>query len=159
MIMKIVLLLSILILLGSCGKYERSFISFKSPEKRLINHTWRCVEAIQKNGEAVEIFDHITFEIDGSDSTFTRITNHEPWTYDFNNPSADNDTIVGNWTWGYALEANFNKQFITYSPANLATGPQVDGPRRHLRVTVLSKNELVLQDQTFDNTTYHYAPL
>ena len=116
-------------------------------------------EAIQENGEAIEIFDHITFEIGGSDSTFTRITNHKPWTYDFNNPSTDNDTIVGNWTWGYALEGNFNKQFITYSPGNLAIGPEVDGPRRHLRITVLSNDELVLQDQTYDNTTYHYAPL
>ena len=157
--MKIVLALSVLVLLGSCGKYERPFITFKSPEKRLMNHTWRCVEAIQENGESIEIFDHIKFVIDGSDSTFRRITNHKPWTYDFNNPSTDNDTIVGNWTWGYALEGNFNKQFITYTPANLAIGAEVDGPLRHLRITVLSNNELILQDQTFDNTTYHYAPL
>lgn len=120
-----------------------------------MNQSWHCVEAIQENGEAVEIFDFIKFEIDGSECIFTRITNRELWTYEFNNSSTDNDTIVGNWTWGYTLEVNFNKQFITYSPANLATGPQVDGPRGNQRITVLSKNELILQDQTFDNTTYH----
>ena len=149
--MKIVLALTVLILLGSCGKYERPFITFKSPEERLMGTSWRCVEAVRENGESTEIFDHITFEINNGDSTFVKISDHGPWTYDFNNPNNENDTIIGNWTWGYALNGNFNKQFITYKPENL--------PLKHLRINVLSKNELVLQDQSFDNTTYHYAPL
>jgi hypothetical protein len=149
--MKRVLVLSVLILLGSCGKYERPFITFKSPEKRLMGTSWRCVEAVKENGESIDVFDHITFEINNGDSTFVKISSYGPWTYDFNNSNNENDTIVGNWTWGYALEGNFNKQFITYQPQNL--------PLKHLRIKVLSKNKLVLQDQSFDNTIYHYAPL
>ena len=65
-IMKIVLSLSVLILLLSCGKYERPFITFKSPEKRLMGTTWRCVKAIDAEGLEFEVFDHISFAIDGS---------------------------------------------------------------------------------------------
>ena len=148
--MKIVLALSVIILLGSCGKYERPFITFKSPEERLTGTTWRCVEAVSESGESTEIFDHIKFDINNGDSTFYRISNHTAWTYD---NSIENDTIVGSWTWGYALEGNFNKQKIKYNPQNFEWG------LRQFRITVLSKNELVLQDQSLDNTTYHYAPL
>ena len=149
--MKIVLALSVIILLGSCGKYERPFITFKSPEKRLTQQTWRCIKAVDSSGNEFEVFDHMTFEINNGDSTFMKISNHGPWTYDFNNPNNENDTIVGNWTWAYALEGNFNKQMILYRPQNV--------PGKNLRITVLSNKELVLQDQTLDNTTYHYAPL
>ncbi len=147
-IMKIVLSLSVLILLLSCGKYERPFITFKSPEKRLMGTTWRCVKAVDSSGVEFEVFDHISFAIDGNDSTFTRISNHGPLTSNYYGES--NDTIVGTWTWGYALKGNFNKQIITTKSITSS---------RHNRVTVLSKKELVYQDQSLDNTTYHYAPL
>ena len=58
------------------------------------------------------------------------------------------DTLVGTWTWGFALGDSPNKQIIT-------TRFDASG-RRHNRVTVLSNEEFVYQDQTFDNTTYHY---
>ncbi|OUT68188.1 MAG: hypothetical protein CBB76_10820 [Crocinitomicaceae bacterium TMED16] len=148
--MKIVSILSVLILLCSCGKYERPFITFKSPEERLMGTEWRCVEAVKENGESTEIFDHIIFEINNGDSTFRRITNYSTWTY---STSSENDTILGNWTWGYALEGNFNKQMIEYAPQNFSWG------FRYLKIIRLSKNELVLQDKSHDNTTYHYAPL
>ena len=112
--------------------------------------SWRCVEAVSENGESTEIYDHITFEINNGDSTFRRITNYSTWTY---STSSENDTIVGNWTWGYALEGNFNKQMIEYAPQNFSWG------FRYLKIIRLSKNVLVLQDISLDNLTYHYAPL
>ena len=50
-IMKIVLSLSVLILLLSCGKYKRPFITFKSPEKRLTESTWKCVKVVDADGD------------------------------------------------------------------------------------------------------------
>ena len=44
--MKVFLFISTLILIVSCGKYERPFISFKSPEKRLTEGTWGCTKAV-----------------------------------------------------------------------------------------------------------------
>ena len=85
--MKIVLALSVLVLLGSCGKYERPFITFKSPEKRLTQQTWRCIKAVDSSGNEFEVFDHMTFEINNGDSTFMKISNHDPWTYDFLDPN------------------------------------------------------------------------
>jgi hypothetical protein len=60
----------------------------------------------------------------------------------------DADTVVGNWTWAYALGGNFNKQTILQN-----------SPSKNLRVISLSKKVLVLEDQSVDNTIYHYVPL
>ena len=158
--MKIVLALSVIILLGSCGKYERPFISFKSPEKRLTQHTWRCVKAVDSSGNEFEVFDHITFRIDGQDSIFERQTDYFPLKPAFLTPTNQDQfqidsatgmaTITGNWTWAFALGDNYNKQIMKNRL------PYFD---RNNYITVLSNKELVFQDQTFDNTTYHYAPL
>lgn len=147
-IMKIVLSLSVLILLLSCGKYDKPFITFKSPEKRLMGTTWRCVKAVDSSGVEFEVFDHISFSVDGTDSTFTRISNHGPLSLNFYDN--DNDTVQGSWTWAYALRGNFNKQII--QQRYLGTG-------KNIRIFSLSSKVFVYQDQSFDNTTYYYAPL
>lgn len=150
--MKVLLFISSLFLIVSCGKYEKPFISFKSPEKRLMSHTWRCVKAVDSLGNEFEVYDHLTFEIDGSDSIVTRITNHyalKPYISSTN--ELVYDTLEGAWTWAYALGDSPNKQIIT-------TTFDASG-RRHNRVTVLSNKEFVYQDQTFDNTTYYYKKL
>lgn len=157
--MKTLVTLSLLVLLLSCGKYKRPFITFKSPEKRLTQTSWRCVKAVDEAGNEFEVFDQLNFSINGSDSTFTRIGNHPqfiPLPYpalpnwnDMNGDGIlDTDTIVGSWTWAHALEGNFNKQIIKQT-----------NPGKILRVISLSKNTLVFQDQSIDNKTYHYAPL
>jgi hypothetical protein len=149
----------IICLFVSCGKYEKPFISFKSPEKRLTGTTWRCIKAVDEAGNEFEVFDHLNFSIDGSDSTFTRIGNHGqfvplpdaalPNWNDMNGDGIlDTDTIVGSWTWAYALNGKLNKQVIKQT-----------NPGKTLRIMSLSKKVLVFQDQSVDNTIYHYAPL
>ena len=146
--MKIVLSLSVLILLLSCGKYKRPFITFKSPEKRLMGTTWRCVKAIDAEGLEFEVFDHMSFAIDGTDSTFTRISNHEPLILSTN--TSENDTIQGSWTWTNALRGKFNKQIIRQSYL---------GKVKLIRIISLSSRVFVYEDYSNNNTVYHYAPL
>ena len=153
--MKVLLFISTLILIVSCGKYERPFISFKSPEKRLTEGTWSCTKAIDSAGNEFQVEDRITFSIDGTDSTFTRVTTHWPITDEYYLPAPNpviQDTITGKWTWAYALGDNLNKQMMKISVPGTIFG-------RWFRVTVLSNKELVYQDQTYDNTTYHYKKL
>lgn len=148
--MKVLLLISTLFLIVSCGKYEKPFITFKSPEKRLTDGTWSCTKVVSEEGSEVQIEDRITFRIDGTDSVFTRITNHSALS---TNPvSSQLDTITGTWNWAYALEGNNNKQMMKISYHN-------SGIARWCRLTVLSNKELVFQDQSFDNATYHYKKL
>lgn len=153
--MKVLLFISTLILVVSCGKYERPFISFKSPEKRLTEGTWGCTKAVDSAGNEFQVEDRITFSIDGTDSTFTRVTTYWPLTDEYYlsapNPVVQ-DTITGKWTWAYALGDNLNKQMMYMSFPNSVFA-------RWCRVTVLSNKELVFQDQSFDNTTYHYKKL
>ena len=153
--MKVLLFISTLILFVSCGKYERPFISFKSPEKRLTEGTWGCTKAVDSAGNEFEVEDRITFSIDGTDSIFTRITTHwplNPLYYTLNPSPGDYDTIQGKWTWRYALGDTPDKQFIKITYPGSIFG-------RWCRVTVLSNKELVYQDQSYDNTTYHYKKL
>ena len=158
-IMKLFVSLSILVLFASCGKYEKPFITFKSPEERLTGTEWECIKAVDDDGVEFEVNDRVLFSIDGIDSTFTRIGNHPQWIplppaalpnwNDMNGDGIlDTDTIVGSWSWAYALEGNFNKQTIIQN-----------NPSKNLRVISLSKKVLVLQDKSVDNTTYHYVPL
>jgi hypothetical protein len=151
--MKVILFISTLILVVSCGKYERPFISFQSPETRLVDKTWGCTKAVSEDGTEFEIEDRITFSSDG---TFERITSHwplNPLYYTFAPDPAVLDTIQGTWTWGQALEGEVNEQFIVIK----YDGYTVFG--RNNFVSVLSKKELVFKDQSYDNTTYHYKKL
>ena len=153
--MKVLLFISSLFLIVSCGKYEKPFITFQSPEKRLIDKTWSCTKAVSESGSEFQIEDRITFSIVGADSIFTRITNHWPLTplYFTMAPSpAVSDTIVGTWSWGAAVGDNLNKQLIVVNYPSSIFG-------RNNRVSVLSKKELVFKDQSYDNTTYHYKKL
>ena len=153
--MKVILFISNLILLTSCGKYDKPFISFQSPEKRLMDKTWSCSKAVAEDGTEFQVEDKITFAIDGTDSVFTRITTHWPLTPLYYTTAPDpvvSDTIVGTWTWGYAIGDDFNKQFIHVDYPSSIFG-------RNMRVSILTKNELVYLDQSYDNTTYHYTKL
>ena len=151
--MKAFLFISTLILFVSCGKYERPFISFKSPEKRLTDGTWGCTKAVNDEGIEFEVEDRITFNIDG---TFERITSYWPLNplYYMENPSPGAfDTIQGTWSWGQALEGEVNKQLMVIK----YDGYSVFG--RNNIVSVLSNKEFVYQDQSYDNTTSHYKKL
>lgn len=145
--MKLFVSLGLLILFVSCGKYERPFITFKSPEERLTGVTWECVKAVDVDGNEFEVFDHLDFSINGSDSTFTRISDN-PILLGYSNFSST-DTLSCKWTWAFALDGKLNKQIIR----------QLDNPGKIYRVISLSKKVLVLEDQSVDNTRYHYAPL
>ncbi len=142
--------LIILLIVASCGKYEKPFISFRSPEKRLLNKTWTCVKAINENGTEIKIIDKIKFEISGEDSIYTRITNHQPLYLP--NTSGNIDTVIGTWTWLHALKGKLNKQKIRliYSGANSVIHNSV------LKINILTKEEFQYQDYSFDNTIYSY---
>ena len=154
--MKVLLFISSLFLIVSCGKYEKPFITFKSPEKRLTDGTWGCTKVVSEEGSELQIEDRITFRIDGTDSIFTRVTNHwplNPLYYTVAPSPSISDTIVGTWTWANAIGENvFNKQIIQISYPSTLFG-------RNNRVSILSNKELVFQDQSFDNSTYHYKKL
>ena len=152
-IMKVLLFISTLILVVSCGKYERPFISFQSPEKRLVDKTWGCTKAVNEEGIEFEVEDRITFNSDG---TFERITSHWPLNpmYYTTNPSPGAfDTIQGTWSWGQALEGEVNEQFIVIKYDDYSVFI------RNNFVSVLTKKELVYKDQSYDNMTYHYKKL
>ena len=137
----------IVCLFVSCGKYKKPFISFKSPEKRLTESTWLCIKVVDAEGNETEVIDRLNFSIDCSDSTFTRISDN-PTLLGYNNQSSQ-DTLSCKWTCGYALDGNYNKQILK----------QINNPGKIYRVISLSKKVLVLEDQSVDNTQYHYAPL
>ena len=159
--MKVLLFISSLFLIVSCGKYKKPFITFKSPEKRLMNHTWRCVKAVDSVGNEFEVYDQLTFEINGSDSTFLRKTDYYALQPSYIIPANEANvsldtvtgiaTISGSWTWAFAHNDRKNKQIIKLKlPSHFY---------RNNLISVLSNKEFVYQDQTFDNSTYFYAPL
>lgn len=51
---------------ASCGKYEKPFITFKSPEKRLTGTVWEFTKAVDADGNESEVFDLLNFSINGS---------------------------------------------------------------------------------------------
>jgi hypothetical protein len=161
--MKVLLFISTLILIVSCGKYKKPFITFKSPEKRLMDHTWRCVKAVDSIGNEFVVYDHITFMIDGNDSVFVRNIDMDYFAIEtaylsaVGGPGLSIDstegisTITGSWNWGYALNGKKNKQIIELN--SLCHNP------RNMRVHSLSNKHLVIQDETRDNVTYYYNKL
>ena len=157
--MKVLLFISTLILIVSCGKYERPFISFKSPEKRLTEGTWGCTKAVDSAGNEFQVEDRITFSIDGSDSTFERRISMDyfvietAYLSEIGSENLQVDSlngfynIKGNWHWGYALDGSQNKQIMKMK--STCHNP------RNMRVYTLSSKELIMTDETRDNTTYH----
>lgn len=137
-------------LILSCGKYEKPFISFRSAENRLTDKTWNCIKVLDTNANEFQIVDRIKFEINGKDSIFTRITNHQPLY--LSNTSEDVDTVVGTWTWLYALKGKRDKQRIRliYSGANGGFHNKV------INISILTNSEFQYQDKSFDNSIYTY---
>lgn len=137
-------LLSLIVI--SCGKYEKPFISFRSPEKRLMDKTWNCTKVVDQNGIEFTITDRIKFEISGSDSIFTRMTSYQP--LNVLNYTNKVDTVVGRWTWFHSLEGKFDKERIR------VIYPQVN---RVLKIKILTNKEFEYIDESFNNSTYTYS--
>ncbi len=135
---------TVLFLVASCGKYEEPFISLRSPEKRLLNKTWNCIKVIEENGNELEIIDIIKFEIKGTDSVFTRITDYSTLNI---NLQSDIDTVTGSWTWLYALDGKVDKQRIRVN---------FPGFDRVLKIRVLTSKELEYKDESYNNSSYIY---
>jgi hypothetical protein len=134
-----------LFVLVSCGKYEKPFISFRSPEKRLMNKEWNCVNAINQNGIEFKVIDKIKFEISGEDSIFTRMTNYQP--LNVLNYSGEIDTVIGTWTWLHALDGKLDKQRIRLI---------YPGANRVIKINILTNKAFEYIDESFTNSTYSY---
>lgn len=137
----------VLFLFASCGKYEKPFMSFRSPEKRLMNKTWKCVKVVDENGNEFQVSDRIKFEISGNDSIFTRITTYHPLNIQY--WLNQKDTVIGTWTWLYALKGKQNKERIRLI---------YPGSNRVLKINILTKKEFEYIDESFNNSTYSYLP-
>ena len=101
------LILSVFIVLASCGKYEKPFISFKSPEKRLTDKTWKVDKIVKENGEESTPNQTFSFKIEGNDSIVTK--------------TVDNISYTGTWNWLPALDGKIDKQIMevrVITPAN-----------------------------------------
>lgn len=136
--------LVVLFVIASCGKYEKPFITLRSAEKRLTNKTWNCVRVIEENGNEFQIVDRIKFEISGNDSIFTRITNYSTLN---TNLQSEIDTVIGSWTWLYALDGKVDKERIRVI---------FPGFNRVLKIRVLTSKEFEYKDESFDNASYFY---
>ncbi len=118
-----VFLLTSLLLL-SCRKYEKPFISFKSPEKRITN-TWVQEKHFDTNNVEGVYDEIITFTITGEDSIFSRTLN--------------GSILNGKWSWMPALKDKVDKERIR------VTCP---GYNKVLTIKVLTNNNLEFIDQT-----------
>ena len=92
------LILSAIFIIASCGKYEKPFITFKLPEKRLMDKTWKLEKIVDMNGNEILSKQTIRFSIEGNDSILVR--------------TIDNITYAGSWNWLPALEGEIDKQRI-----------------------------------------------
>jgi hypothetical protein len=133
-----------LFVLVSCRKYEKPFISLRSAEKRITNKTWNCTNVIDVYGNEFQITDRIKFEISGNDSIFTRITDYSTLNI---NSANQIDTVVGTWTWLYALDGKVDKQRLRVI---------YPGFNRVLKIRVLTSKELEYKDESFNNSSYIY---
>jgi hypothetical protein len=146
--MKILFSLLLVLLFVSCGKYEKPFISFQSPETRLMNKLWVCNKVVDENGVETQIIDKIKFEIIGGDSIFTRITNYQA--LNVYNTLGTTDTLIGTWTWNYALKGKVDKQRVKINHYGAV-------PTRVLHINILTKEELEFEDVSYDFSTYSYS--
>lgn len=145
--MKLVLFFScVALMICSCGKYEKPFISLRSPEKRLTDKTWNCTKGVDQNGNEFSLIDKIKFEISGNDSIFTRMTNYQP--LNVLNYTNKVDTVVGTWTWHYALNGKLDKERIRLI---------YPGANRVLKIKTLTNKEFEYIDESYSNSTYTYS--
>jgi len=119
------------IILAACGKYEKPFISFRSPEKRITGKIWETTKINNSNGVTLTETETIKLEINGEDSTFVRIYN-------------ESDTIIGNWKWLAALRGEWDKQRLVLLPQN--------GKRNVFDIRVLTNKKMELIDRDGDTT-------
>jgi hypothetical protein len=94
----ILIILSSILIIASCGKYERPFITFRSPEKRLIDKTWKLEKIVDVDGNEILSTQTIRFSIEGNDSILVR--------------TIDNISYTGSWNWLPALDGKVDKQRI-----------------------------------------------
>jgi hypothetical protein len=119
------------IILVACGKYEKPFISFRSPEKRITGKIWETTKINNSNGVTLTETETIKLEINGEDSTFIRIYN-------------ESDTVIGNWKWLAALRGEWDKQRLVLLPQN--------GKRNVFDIRVLTNKKMELIDRDGDTT-------
>jgi hypothetical protein len=137
------LILSAILILASCGKYEKPFITFKSPEKRLMDKTWKLEKIVDTSGTEIMSDQTMSFSIEGSDSILIR--------------KIDNLTYTGAWNWLPALDGKIDKQRIeTYisTPLNPTNFKLV------YDVKVLTSKKLELIDRngaTTANLRYYFV--
>jgi hypothetical protein len=125
----ILLVLSSVFTISSCGRYEKPFITLKSPEKRLMDKTWKLEKIVDSNGNEIISNQTISFTIEGNDSILVR--------------TIDNITYTGSWNWLPALEGEIDKQRIV---TNIQL-PQVYDPRVVYDVKVLTSKKIELIDR------------
>ena len=87
-----------LLIFASCGKYERPFFSFLSPEKRLTKSPWSLEKFIRGDGSEGTSNEMFEFTINGNDSIYKR--------------TIDGVVYTGNWTWRPGLKNKLDKQKI-----------------------------------------------
>jgi hypothetical protein len=125
----ILIILSSILIIASCGKYERPFITFRSPEKRLIDKTWKLEKIVDVDGNEILSTQTIRFSIEGNDSILVR--------------TIDNISYTGSWNWLPALDGKVDKQRIV---TNIQL-PQVYDPRVVYDVKVLTSKKIELIDR------------
>lgn len=114
------------LLLVSCGKYEKPFITFRSPEKRICQ-TWIHEKYLMYTETEHKLNETITFKIEGEDSIFIR--------------TLDNVTYQGTWTWEKVLKDKLDKERVRVSCA---------GYNKLLAIEVLTNKELEFIDESMD---------
>ena len=115
----------------SCGKYEKPFISFKSPEKR-ISTSWKQEKFINTENVESSFDETISFFILNEDSSFVRTVNGV--------------TAQGSWTWMAALDGKVDKERVRVS---------CSGFNKVLTIKVLTNNNLEFIDQSSDFRYYY----
>ena len=137
------LILSAIIVLASCGKYEKPFISFKSPEKRLMDKTWKLEKIVDTSGTEITSNQTFSFTIEGSDSILVR--------------TIDNITYTGTWNWLAALKGKLDKQRIE-TFINTPLNPTNIGLMYDVKVLTSKKMELVDRNgATTANLRYYFV--
>ncbi len=122
------------IILAACGKYEKPFISFRSPEKRITGKIWETKKIINKEGQSIDQVETLELKIEGSDSTFIRIFN-------------GTDTITGRWRWREALKGKWDKQILVLMPT---------GQNRNLfDIRTLTNKKMELIDRDGPSTAFN----
>ena len=124
-------LLAILFIFVSCGKYEKPFISFKSPEKR-ISTSWKQEKFINTENVESSFDETISFFILNEDSSFVRTVNGV--------------TAQGSLTWMAALDGKVDKERVRVS---------CSGFNKVLTIKVLTNNNLEFIDQSSDFRYYY----